>query len=194
MVGKVGYALAPNVEKDNSGWLYTWSLGIPKSSDKPDAAWKFISWMTDKNYIKLVGEELGWERVPPGSRLSTYQIPEYKEVSAAYGQLTLESIEGATPMKPTVQPVPYTGVQFLAIPEFQDLGTRVSQQISAAIAGPEVGRRRAGTVPEIRRSRRSDLSGEVMTTIAPGSSDADTGAAEHAARGSEGSRHQHFSR
>ena len=57
------------------GWLYTWSLGIPKSSDKKDAAWKFISWMTDKNYIKLVGEELGWERVPPGSRLSTYQIP-----------------------------------------------------------------------------------------------------------------------
>ena len=61
--------------RTNSGWLYTWSLGIPKSSDKQDAAWKFISWMTDKNYIKLVGEELGWERVPPGSRLSTYQIP-----------------------------------------------------------------------------------------------------------------------
>ena len=49
--------------------------------------------------------------------------------------MTLDSIEGATPLKPTVQPVPYTGVQFLAIPEFQDLGTRVSQQISAAIAG-----------------------------------------------------------
>jgi sorbitol/mannitol transport system substrate-binding protein len=135
VVGKVGYALAPKVEKDNPGWLYTWSLGIPKSSDKPDAAWKFISWMTDQNYIKLVGEELGWERVPPGSRLSTYQIPQYKEASAAYGQLTLDSIESATPLKPTVQPVPYTGVQFLAIPEFQDLGTRVSQQISAAIAG-----------------------------------------------------------
>jgi sorbitol/mannitol transport system substrate-binding protein len=28
-------------------------------------------------------------------------------------------------------------VQFLAIPEFQDLGTRVSQQISAAIAGQQ---------------------------------------------------------
>ena len=95
--------------------------------------------MTDKNYIKLVGEELGWERVPPGSRLSTYQIPQYQEVSKAYAQLTLDSIERATPLKPTVQPVPYTGVQFLAIPEFQDLGTRVSQQISAAIAGPEVG-------------------------------------------------------
>jgi sorbitol/mannitol transport system substrate-binding protein len=135
VVGKVGYALAPTMEKDNSGWLYTWSLGIPVSSDKKDAAWKFISWMTDKNYIKLVGEELGWERVPPGSRQSTYQIPEYQEVSKAYGQLTLDAIDGATPLKPTVQPVPYTGVQFLAIPEFQDLGTRVSQQISAAIAG-----------------------------------------------------------
>jgi sorbitol/mannitol transport system substrate-binding protein len=135
VVGKVGYALAPTVEKENSGWLYTWSLGIPVSSDKKDAAWKFISWMTDKNYIKLVGEELGWARVPPGSRLSTYEIPEYKEVSAAFGQVTLDSIEGADPLKPTIQPVPYTGVQFLAIPEFQDLGTRVSQQISAAIAG-----------------------------------------------------------
>ena len=135
VVGKVGYALAPSVEKPNSGWLYTWSLGIPKSSDKKDAAWKFISWMTDKNYIQLVGKELGWEHVPPGSRLSTYQIPEYQAVSKAYAQATLDSIEGADPLKPTVKPVPYTGVQFLAIPEFQDLGTRVSQQISAAIAG-----------------------------------------------------------
>ncbi|WP_018601952.1 sugar ABC transporter substrate-binding protein [Mycobacterium sp. 155] len=135
VVGKVGYAMAPTVEKPNSGWLYTWALGIPKSSDKPDAAWKFIAWMTDQNYIKLVGEQLGWARVPPGSRLSTYQIPQYKEAAKAFGQVTLDSIEGATPAKPTVQPVPYTGVQFLAIPEFQDLGTRVSQQISAAIAG-----------------------------------------------------------
>ncbi|MEE6164816.1 MULTISPECIES: ABC transporter substrate-binding protein [unclassified Mycolicibacterium] len=135
VVGKVGYAMAPTVEKPNSGWLYTWALGIPKSSDKPDAAWKFISWMTDQNYIKLVGEQLGWARVPPGSRLSTYQIPQYQEAAKAFGQVTLDSIEGATPAKPTVQPVPYTGVQFLAIPEFQDLGTRVSQQISAAIAG-----------------------------------------------------------
>jgi polyol transport system substrate-binding protein len=135
VVGKVGYALAPKVEKPNNGWLYTWALGIPKSSDKPDAAWRFISWMTDQNYIKLVGNELGWARVPPGSRLSTYEVPEYKEAAAAFGDVTLESIEGADPLKPTVAPVPYTGVQFLAIPEFQDLGTRVSQQISAAIAG-----------------------------------------------------------
>ncbi|MGJ9413945.1 ABC transporter substrate-binding protein [Aeromicrobium sp. CF4.19] len=137
VVGKIGYAPAPVVEKDPSGWLYTWALGIPEASEKPDEAWDFISWMTDKDYLQLVGEELGWERVPPGSRLSTYEIPEYREAAERYGDLTLESIEGATPEAPTVDPVPYTGVQFLAIPEFQDLGTRVSQQISAAIAGQQ---------------------------------------------------------
>jgi sorbitol/mannitol transport system substrate-binding protein len=136
LVGKIGYLPAPIVEKPNSGWLYTWALGIPKGAKNPDGAWKFISWMTSKDYMKLVGEKLGWARVPPGSRTSTYtQLPEYEAISKSYGPLTLQSITNATPNKPTVQPVPYTGIQFVGIPEFQDLGTRVSQQISAAIAG-----------------------------------------------------------
>ena len=135
VAGRVGYAFAPVEKTKYSGWLYTWSLGIPQASEHKDAAWKFISWMTDKKYMHTVGEKLGWERVPPGSRLSTYQIPEYAAISQAYGQLTLDSIDNADSAHPTVQPVPYTGIQFLAIPEFQDLGTRVSQQISAAIAG-----------------------------------------------------------
>jgi sorbitol/mannitol transport system substrate-binding protein len=136
LVGKIGYLPAPIVEKPNSGWLYTWSLGIPQGAKNPDGAWKFISWMTSKDYIKLVGERLGWARVPPGSRTSTYtELPEYEAISKSYGPLTLQSIQNATPNQPTVQPVPYTGIQFVGIPEFQDLGTRVSQQISAAIAG-----------------------------------------------------------
>ena len=136
LVGKIGYLPAPIVEKPNAGWLYTWALGIPKGAKNPDGAWKFISWMTSKDYMKLVGEKLGWARVPPGSRTSTYtELPEYEAISRSYGPLTLQSIANATPDRPTVQPVPYTGVQFVGIPEFQDLGTRVSQQISAAIAG-----------------------------------------------------------
>jgi sorbitol/mannitol transport system substrate-binding protein len=134
--GKIGYLAAPIAEKPNSGWLYTWSLGIPQGAKNPDGAWKFISWMTSKEYLRMVGEKLGWARVPPGSRTSTYtELPEYEAISKSYGPLTLQSIKNATPNKPTVQPVPYTGVQFVGIPEFQDLGTRVSQQISAAIAG-----------------------------------------------------------
>ncbi|MGE2729750.1 ABC transporter substrate-binding protein [Mycolicibacterium vaccae] len=136
LVGKIGYLPAPIVEKPNSGWLYTWALGIPQGAKNPDGAWKFISWMTSKDYMKLVGEKLGWARVPPGSRISTYtELPEYEKISQSYGPLTLRSIENATPNQPTVEPVPYTGIQFVGIPEFQDLGTRVSQQISAAIAG-----------------------------------------------------------
>lgn len=134
--GKIGYLPAPIAKKPNSGWLYTWALGIPKAAKNPDGAWKFISWMTSRDYLRMVGEQLGWARVPPGSRTSTYtDLPEYEAISKAYGPLTLESIKNATPDKPTVQPVPYTGVQFVGIPEFQDLGTRVSQQISAAMAG-----------------------------------------------------------
>lgn len=136
LVGKIGYLPAPIVEKPNAGWLYTWALGIPQGAKNPDGAWKFISWMTSKDYMKLVGEKLGWARVPPGSRTSTYtELPEYQKISQAYGPLTLQSIENATPDQPTADPVPYTGIQFIGIPEFQDLGTRVSQQISAAIAG-----------------------------------------------------------
>jgi sorbitol/mannitol transport system substrate-binding protein len=31
--------------------------------------------------------------------------------------------------------VPYTGIQYVQIPEFQDLGTKVSQQFAAVLAG-----------------------------------------------------------
>ena len=34
-----------------------------------------------------------------------------------------------------MQPRPVPGIQFVTIPEFADLGTKVSQEISSAIAG-----------------------------------------------------------
>ena len=135
VAGDVGYVPAPVAETEAAGWLYSWSLAIPSTSEHKDAAWDFVSWMTNKEYIELVGEELGWERVPPGSRLSTYEFPEYAEVSQAYADATLESMNGATQEATMTHEVPYPGIQFVGIPEFQDLGTRVGQQMSAAIAG-----------------------------------------------------------
>jgi sorbitol/mannitol transport system substrate-binding protein len=137
VVGKNGYAWAPSQNGRPSGWLYTWSLAIPTTAPDKQAAWDFVSWMTSKSYIKMAGQKLGWSHVPPGSRFSSYQIPQYKKLSAAYGPLTLQSITATDSAHPTVQPVPYTGVQFLDIPEFQDLGTDVSEQMSSAIAGQE---------------------------------------------------------
>jgi len=135
VAGKSGYAPAPVMDTNASGWLYSWSLAIPTTSEHKDAAWKFVSWMTDKEYIKLVGNEIGWERVPPGSRYSTYQIPEYRKISEAYARPTLAAMNAATQENTMTHSVPYQGIQFVAIPEFQDLGTRVGQQMSAAIAG-----------------------------------------------------------
>jgi sorbitol/mannitol transport system substrate-binding protein len=137
VAGKMGYVPAPVVETESSGWLWAWSLAMPETSEKKDAAWAFMSWATSKEYMQLVGEELGWTRVPPGSRLSTYEIPEYQEAAAAYAQQTIDAINAVNPEQPGVHPQPWVGVQYVAIPEFQDLGTRVSQEISAAIAGQQ---------------------------------------------------------
>ncbi|AEG45483.1 sugar ABC transporter substrate-binding protein [Isoptericola variabilis] len=163
VAGKVGYVPAPVAETDAAGWLYTWSLAITSTSQNKDAAWDFVSWMTDKEYIRLVGTELGWERVPPGSRLSTYEIPEYAAVSEAYADATLASMADATQERTMAAPVPFPGIQFVGIPEFQDLGTRVGQQMSAAIAGQvsvdraiEQSQRYAETVAESYRAAAQD--------------------------------------
>lgn len=135
VVGKSGYVTAPVRRTPSSGWLYTWSLAMPKSTEHKQDAWKFMRWMTDKRFVRTVGEQLGWNRVPPGCRLSTYRIPEYRRAARAYAEPTLNAINRATQGNTMLRPVPYPGIQFVGIPEFQDLGTRVSQQLSAAVAG-----------------------------------------------------------
>jgi len=132
---KVGFALAPNTGLGkNANWLWAWSLAIPAGSKKSDVAEKFIAWATSKDYTKIVAAKEGWANVPPGTRTSLYQNPEYLKV-APFAKLTLASIDAADPNKPTVKPVPYVGVQYAAIPEFQGIGTQVGQQFSAALAG-----------------------------------------------------------
>jgi sorbitol/mannitol transport system substrate-binding protein len=133
--GKIGYAPAPVVKTDSSGWLYAWAWGIQQASDKKDNAWKFVSWASSKEYEELVGRELGWSRVPAGKRASTYENPEYVKEAAAFAEPTRAAIEAADPRNPGVQPRPAIGIQFVDIPEFPDLGTQVSQDVSSAIAG-----------------------------------------------------------
>jgi sorbitol/mannitol transport system substrate-binding protein len=133
--GKIGYAAAPVVETASSGWLYAWSWSIQQASAKKDAAWKFISWASSRQYEELVGKELGWSRVPAGKRTSTYSNPDYLAEASAFAQPTLAAIEAADPNDPGVQPRPAPGIQFIDIPEFPDLGTQVSQDVSSAIAG-----------------------------------------------------------
>jgi sorbitol/mannitol transport system substrate-binding protein len=135
VAGKIGYVPAPVDQTKSSGWLYTWAWGVEKASNHQSDAWKFISWASGKGYENLVGTKLGWSRVPAGKRTSTYSNPAYVKASAAFAKPTLTALEAADPDNPGVQPRPAPGIQFVGIPEFTDLGTQVSQQISSAIAG-----------------------------------------------------------
>ncbi|MCE6961879.1 sugar ABC transporter substrate-binding protein [Cereibacter sphaeroides] len=131
---KVGFALAPDTGKGKrANWLWAWNLAVPAGSQKIEAAKTFIAWATSKEYAELVASKEGWANVPPGTRTSLYENPEYAKVP--FAKMTLESINAADPTRPTVDEVPYVGVQFVAIPEFQGIGTAVGQQFSAALAG-----------------------------------------------------------
>lgn len=131
----VGFAQAPHasVEKGNA-WYWTWNLAIPASSQKAEVARDFAAWATSEEYINLVGAEKGWVAVPPGTRTSTYENPDYQE-AAPFAATVLNAIESADPSDATAVPVPYEGIQYISIPEFQAIGTAVGQNISAALAG-----------------------------------------------------------
>jgi sorbitol/mannitol transport system substrate-binding protein len=132
---KIGFAAAPvAVTPKGSHWLWSWSLAIPKTSKQQEAAKKFAAWATSKEYIDMVGKDEGWASVPPGTRKSTYAKPEYKQ-AAPFSDFVLKAIETANPDDATLKKVPYTGVQFVGIPEFQSFGTVVGQSIAGVVAG-----------------------------------------------------------
>ena len=132
---KVAFAQAPiMVTPKGANWLWAWSLAIPAGSKKVDAANKFITWATSKEYINLVGKEVGWGNVPTGTRKSTYENADFLKV-AKFAKAERTAIDTANPNDSTLPKSPYVGVQFAAIPEFQSIGLAVGQEMSAALAG-----------------------------------------------------------
>ena len=140
---KVGFALAPNKGLGkNANWLWAWSLAIPAGSKKADAAEKFVAWATTKDYIELVAGRKAGPTCRPGTRNSLYENPDYQK-AAPFAKLTLDVDRRRRSDQADRKPVPYVGVQFVAIPEFQGIGTTVGQHFSAALAGSIDGRCRA---------------------------------------------------
>jgi sorbitol/mannitol transport system substrate-binding protein len=136
--GKNGYAFAPTNKTSASGWLWSWALAIPKTTSKADTAWKYISWATGPEYIKAAGPKIdgGWAAIPPGTRKSTYEIPEYKKAASAFASTTLDAMAAAPIGNPGTTKRPgLPGVQYVGIPEFQDVGNQCTQQFSSVIAG-----------------------------------------------------------
>ena len=138
---KVGDVLAfaqppVNVSPKGNGWFWAWSLAVPSSTKNLDTAKSFVKWATSKEYVKRVGETAGWVAAPPGTRQSTYDNPEYKK-AAPFAGMVLKAILTADPTNATKEPVPYKGIQFVAIPEFQAIGTSVGQAIASILAGQQ---------------------------------------------------------
>ena len=74
--------------------------------------------------------------MPPGTRQSTYDTADYKK-AAPFASFVLNAIDVANPNGQTEEKRPYGGAQFVAIPEFQGIGTQVGQTIAATLTGQQ---------------------------------------------------------
>ncbi len=132
---RVGFARAPVAEVENgASWIWAWALALPASSRQTEAGKAFVRWATSKDYVALVGEREGWTVAPPGTRNSTYENDAYT-AAAPFAGATREAILSVDPSTPTRDPVPYTGIQYVSIPEFQGIGAEVGQIVAAALTG-----------------------------------------------------------
>ncbi|MBC2665434.1 sugar ABC transporter substrate-binding protein [Novosphingobium flavum] len=132
---KVGFAAAPDAGLGRrASWLWTWALAVPAASRKAAAAQQFVAWATGPAYAKLVASREGWGNVPPGTRISLYANPEYRKL-APYAEVTLAAIAAAHPADPAIRPVPYTGIQYVSIPEWQGIGSETGRIFSGVLAG-----------------------------------------------------------
>lgn len=135
---KIGIAYAPTKVKSPSGWLWAWALAMESTSKNKAAAYEFMEWATSMEYVKLAADKLGWGSVPSGARKSLYDDPGYKEYGKAFNNVVVNSLATVDPLKATnFADTPYSGIQFVQIPEFQDLGTKCTQEFAGAISGSQ---------------------------------------------------------
>jgi sorbitol/mannitol transport system substrate-binding protein len=136
--GKNGYAPAPVERTSASGWLWSWALAIPTTSVKKQEAWRYIAWATGPQYIEEAGPRIpgGWAAIPPGTRRSTYEIPQYRMVASVFAKPTLDAIASAPVDDPGTSKRPGTpGVQYVGVPEFQTVGDECTELFTAVISG-----------------------------------------------------------
>ena len=105
------------------------------------------SWATSQDYADARRRQAGLGLGASGHPHLALREPDYQEVAPVRRASRSTAMQAADITNPSVQEVPYTGGQFVAIPEWQSIGTTVGQIFSAAVAGQILGRRRAGAGP-----------------------------------------------
>jgi sorbitol/mannitol transport system substrate-binding protein len=136
--GENGYAAAPVELTRSSAWLWSWAFAIPRASNKVDLAWKYIAWATGPRYDAEAGPRIpgGWPAIPPGTRRTTYEIPQYRKAARRFGRPTLEAIKSAPINDPgtTKRPGLPAAVAFVGIPQYTEVGDRCTELFSGVIA------------------------------------------------------------
>jgi sorbitol/mannitol transport system substrate-binding protein len=132
--GKIGYAISPvAVKKKNTGTIGGWGISVTAGTKHPAEAFKFLTWCTSKEYVRLVGETKGWKLAPSGTRKSTYSIPQY-QAECDFAEITRDSILAVDYAQPAVNPTPYTGNSLPNLPEYSSWGEACAQELAAYIA------------------------------------------------------------
>ncbi len=124
--GKLAYALAPTKVTKASGWLWSWALAMPAGTEKADLAWKYMSWATSKEYIKLAqpsrvaGLVFLREAVRPHTQFLSTSPLLRRSHRGPLPQWNAAPIDNPGTTKRPGLP----GVQYVGVPEFADIGTR----------------------------------------------------------------------
>jgi sorbitol/mannitol transport system substrate-binding protein len=136
---KLGVVYAPTKVVDPSGWLWAWAFALESGSKNKDAAYKFMEWATGKDYPQLVKDAEGsWGKAPSGARKSLYDNPDYAAYGAKFNPVVSDSLNTVDPNHATnFADTPYSGIQFVQIPEFQELGNKCTQEFAGAISGSQ---------------------------------------------------------
>lgn len=133
VAGQVAYAAAPvGQHLEGSQWLWIWALAVPASSRQPELARRFVQWATSADYHRLAAREAGWSAVPPGVRRGLYEQAAFL-ARFPHARVEQAALETADPLRPTALPVPYVGIQWVGIPEFQALGTAVGHLLALTL-------------------------------------------------------------
>ena len=123
---------------DASGWLWSWALAIPKTAPKQDIG---VEVRQVRHRARSTSRRPVEDLPAAGRRCRRAPAsPPTRSPSTgsrqAFAELTLDAIAGRAdrqPRRPSVRACP--GVQYVGIPEFQDVGNGCTQQFSAVIAG-----------------------------------------------------------
>jgi sorbitol/mannitol transport system substrate-binding protein len=132
---KIGYAYFPRQESLGN-WLWNWAFAIAANTDAKDAASPSSGGPPRRS--TRPGVEPAWLGLGPDRRPPVHvRQPSYLEFAGDFSDIVLTGDRRGQPQPPTVEPVPYTGGQFVRDPEFQQLGDDVSREFAAAIVGEQ---------------------------------------------------------